>query len=184
MTDTKTRILVEIALTVALATVLNLIKLWRMPYGGDVSLEMLPILVLALRRGWRPGVSAGALYGVVALMLGPIVVHWAQFLLDYPLAYAALGVAGIFTELVRGARTDGRSRVGWTAAAVAAGAVLRFAAHFTSGLVFFGQYAPEGQPTWLYSLLYNGSYMLPAAILCAVAAAAILPPLDKAVPPR
>jgi thiamine transporter len=184
MADTKTRVLVEIALTVALAAVLNLVKLWRMPYGGDVSLEMLPILVLALRRGWRPGVSAGALYGVVALTFGPVVVHWAQFLLDYPVAYAVLGAAGVFAGLVRRSGTHGRGRAGWTAAAVATGAFLRFGAHFMSGLVFFGQYAPKGQPAWLYSLGYNGSYMLPATILCAVAAAAILPPLERVVPAR
>lgn len=182
MTGNRTRILVEVALTVALAVVLNLVKLWRMPYGGDVSLEMLPILVLAMRRGWRPGVLAGALYGVVSLMFGAVVVHWAQFVLDYPLAYAVVGAAGVFAPVVRRARDADRAYLGWIVAAVGTGSLLRFAAHFASGLVFFGQYAPAGQPVWLYSLLYNGSYMVPAAVLCAVAAALILPALEKAAP--
>ena len=116
MTGRRTRILVEIALTIALAVVLNLVKLWRMPYGGDVSLEMLPILVLALRRGWKPGVVAGALYGLVSLMFGAVVVHWAQFVLDYPLAYALVVVAGVVTALVRRAREPGRLSPVWPAA--------------------------------------------------------------------
>jgi thiamine transporter len=152
MADTKTRILVEIALTVALAAVLNLVKLWRMPYGGDVSLEMLPIVVLALRRGWRSG--------------------------------ALVGVAGVFASPLRKAREADRSAFMWIVAGVTTGAAARFASHYISGLVFFGQYAPDGQPTWLYSLLYNGFYMLPATILCAVAAALILPALERAVPTR
>jgi thiamine transporter len=184
MADTRTRILVEIALTVALAAVLNLVKLWRMPYGGDVSLEMLPIVVLALRRGWRSGMSAGVLYGVVAMMLGAVVVHWAQFLLDYPLAYSLVGVGGVFTGLLHKAREAERGGAAWIVAGVATGAAARFVSHFVSGLVFFGQYAPDGQPAWLYSLLYNGVYMLPATILCAIAAAIILPALERAVPTR
>jgi thiamine transporter len=182
MTGTKTRILVEMALTVALAAVLNLVKLWRMPYGGDVSLEMLPILVFALRRGWRPGILAGALYGFVSLMFGAVVVHWAQFILDYPLAYALVGTAGAFAGLVRRSAETERPYAVWLVAAVGTAGVLRFASHFVSGLIFFGQYAPAGQSAWLYSLLYNGSYMLPATILCAVAAAVILPVLEKAAP--
>jgi thiamine transporter len=184
MTTTRTRALVEISLTVALATVLSFVKLWRMPYGGDVSLEMLPVLVLALWRGWRPGVIAGSLYGVVALMFGPVVVHWAQFALDYPLAYGVVGFAGAFARMSRGADGRVRRHTGWITAGVMTGASIRFVAHFVSGLVFFGSYAPEGQPVWLYSLLYNGSYMLPATVLCAVAAAIIVPALERSVPTR
>jgi thiamine transporter len=184
MAGDRTRILVEMALTVALAVVLGFFKLWRMPYGGDVSLEMLPILVFALRRGWKAGVGAGALYGAVALMLGAVVVHWAQSILDYPLAYAAVGVAGFFAGALRRALVAQRVYAWWIVAAVGAGALLRFLAHFMSGLVFFGAYAPAGQPAWLYSLVYNGSYMAPATILCAAAAVLILPSLEKTAPVR
>jgi len=182
MAGNRTKLLVEIALTVALAAVLNLVKLWRMPMGGDVSLEMLPLLVFALRRGWRAGMLAGGLYGVVSLMFGAVVVHWAQFVLDYPLAYALVGAAGVIADRARFDRAVAARYVVWVTAGVAAGALLRFASHFVSGIVFFGQYAPEGQAVWLYSLLYNGTYMLPAAVLCAVAAAIILPALERSLP--
>jgi thiamine transporter len=182
MAGTRTRILVEIALSVALAAVLSLVKLWRMPYGGDVSLEMLPILVFALRRGWRPGVVAGVLYGAVSLMFGAVLVHWAQFVLDYPLAYAMVGLAGAFAAVVRRSLVAGRGYAWWIAASVAVGALARFVVHVVSGLVFFGQFAPAGQPAWLYSLLYNGSYMIPTTLLCAIAAGLIVPRLEKEVP--
>ncbi len=184
MTGTRTRLIVEIALTIALSVVLGLLKIWEMPYGGSISLEMLPILVLALRRGWRIGVAAGALYGVVALMFGGIVVHPVQFLLDYPVPFALAGLAGLMTPLVRRGAREGRTGWQWVVAGVALGASLRFLSHWVSGLVFFGQYAAPGQPAWLYSLLYNGFYLVPAALICAVAAVLLLPVLERAVPAR
>jgi energy-coupled thiamine transporter ThiT len=87
MRERRTRLLLEIALTIALATVLSMLTIWRMPQGGSVSLGMLPLFVLAFRRGLVPGLVAGALYGLVDLMVNPYVVHWAQLILDYPLAY-------------------------------------------------------------------------------------------------
>jgi thiamine transporter len=184
MTGNRTRVLVEIALTVALAVVLGLLKLWEMPYGGSISLEMLPILVLALRRGWRVGVLAGALYGVVALMFGGLVVHPVQFVLDYPVAFALAGLAGVVTPYLRRSTASVRTTWPWIVGGVALGSALRFVSHWVSGLVFFGQYAAPGQPAWLYSLLYNGSYLVPAAVICAVAAVLLVPALERAVPVR
>jgi len=60
----------------------------------------------------------------------------------------------------------------------------RFGAHFVSGIVFFGAYAPAGQPVALYSLIYNATYMGPSAALCLVAALFVLPVLERAVPVR
>jgi thiamine transporter len=180
----RTRILVEAALCVALAAVLNLVRIWHMPMGGSVSLEMLPIVVFALRRGLVPGMAVGVAYGVVDLFLEPQVVHWAQFLLDYPVAYAMVGVAGVFHQ--RGAAQARVSRVPWARplAGVAVAGLLRTTVHWVSGFVFFAAYAPAGQPAWIYSLAYNGTYMVPSIILTAVAAAVVLPVLDRASPPR
>jgi thiamine transporter len=163
MTSRPTKVLVEGALCVALAAVLNVIKLWHMPMGGSVSLEMLPLVVYALRRGVGPGMVVGGVYGVVGLMMGPVVFNWAQFLLDYP-------------------RADGRAGRVAIVAAVLLGGTMRLAMHWVSGVLFFAAYAPVGQPAWLYSLTYNGAYMVPSMVLCAVAAAAVLPALGKAVP--
>jgi thiamine transporter len=184
MAQDRTRLLVEAALCVALAAVLNLIKLVHMPMGGSVSLEMLPIAVFALRRGLVPGIAVGAAYGLVDLYFEPQVVHWAQFFLDYPLAYAMVGVAGVARRRPGSGMPPSGASSFRTIAGVTIGGALRMAVHWVSGVVFFAAYAPAGQPVWLYSLYYNGSYMVPATLVCAVAAAAVLPALDREVPAR
>src|ERR671914_545513 len=144
-----TRILTEAALAVALSFVLGLIVLFKMPFGGSISLEMIPLILLALRQGWRVGVVAGAAYGLHDLAIDPYVVHPLQLLLDYPLAFGALGLAGLFKPTLRGAV------LGATVAVVA-----RFACHFLSGVIFFASYAPEGWNPLFYSAAYNASYLL------------------------
>lgn len=184
--ESRTRLMVEIALTVALAAVLNTLKAFVMPMGGSVSLSMLPIFVLALRRGLGPGLLAGAAYGVVDLMFEPIVVNWAQFILDYPLAFAMVGSAGALSPLWRRAVARGRTASAvWTVGvpAIVFGSLGRFAMHWLSGVVFFSQFAGD-QPVWLYSLLYNASYLGPSMVVCAVAALALLPTLERVVPAR
>lgn len=184
MSHRRLVIMAEIALTLALAYVLGWLKLWQMPQGGDVSLAMLPIFVLALRRGLPVGLTAGALYGVVDLMHPPLyIVHWAQFFLDYPLAFMAVGLAGLFAAPLSRQAAAGRwGRAVWSAIVpgIALGALGRFLFHLVSGAIFFAEYA-EGQPVWAYSAGYN-SYVFVSAALCAVAAVFILPVLDRTVP--
>lgn len=162
----RTRVLTEIAVSVALATVLSLFKipLPHLIYGGSVSLETLPVLVVACRRGWRAGALAGAGLGVVDFLLKPVVVHPVQVLLDYPVAFGGLGwAAGLLGHVTppSGRLLLVRLRV---AAGILAGNGVRLSAHFASGIVFFAAYAPAGQPVWLYSLLYNASYLAPQAV--------------------
>ncbi|GAB4285333.1 MAG: energy-coupled thiamine transporter ThiT [Coriobacteriia bacterium] len=185
MSESRTRILVEIALTIALAAVLNALKIWRMPQGGTISLVMLPLFVLAVRRGLVAGLIAGALYGVVDFLVDPFPpVHWAQYLLDYPVAYLMCGLAGVAAPAWRKAVAIGRqARAGWMSVipAIALAAAARWGVHWLSGVVFFSAYAPEGQPVWLYSLVYN-SYVPLSAVLCGAAALAVLPVLSRVVP--
>src|ERR687894_2040946 len=146
-----TRVLTEAALAVSLAFVLGFVVLFKMPYGGSVSLEMIPLILLALRQGWRVGVVAGAAYGLLDLVIDPYVVHPLQLLLDYPLAFGALGLAGLFKPTIRGAV------IGATVAVLA-----RFVCHFLSGVIFFASYAPEGWNSYIYSAVYNGAYLIPS----------------------
>jgi thiamine transporter len=143
---------------------------------------MLPLFVLALLRGPLVGVTAGALYGVVDLLLKPYFFHPVQVALDYPLAYAACGLAGIFAARWVAAAADGRPGAGlWSAAlpGVAIGALGRYVAHVISGLVFFSSYAVEaGQAPFIYSAAYN-SFVLVSAVACAVVLFAVLPPLQR-----
>ncbi|MBI2505179.1 MAG: energy-coupled thiamine transporter ThiT [Candidatus Latescibacteria bacterium] len=159
----KVRLYAELAVAIALAAVLDLISkslpLPRLPYGGSISLRALPILIIAMRHGTKAGMMAGGGYGVVDFLIHPVFVHPLQLLLDYPIALGALGSAG----LVWGQRptlSRGRLLVG-----ILLASALRLAAHFVSGVVFFAQFAPAGQPLWLYSLLYNSSYIAPETII-------------------
>lgn len=188
MRNERVLVLVETALTVALCLVLNFISV-RLPWnvaGGKVSLEMLPILVLALRRGVGPGVLAGAIWGGFDYLFDPVFVTPIQVLLDYPIAFGTVGLAGLGSAMWRS--VDQRS--GALAATIAAvpwmllGMTGRFASSFLSGMIFFGSYAPKGQPVWLYSLLYNASYLLPSMIGCVAAALLVIPALQRAVPAR
>jgi thiamine transporter len=163
MKRNQVRIMTEIGMAVALAAILNFIPLWRMPQGGSVSLEMLPILIIALRWGASPGIMAGVVYGLVQLAFGPFIIHPAQLVLDYPLAYMLVGLAGIFSNKI-GLKIKG-STYGWLFLAVLTGGLGRFVSHFLSGVIFFAQYAPEGQSPWVYSAIYNVSYLLPSLLL-------------------
>ncbi|MDZ4654610.1 MAG: energy-coupled thiamine transporter ThiT [Coriobacteriia bacterium] len=173
----------EVGLSIALAVVLGMLKVWQMPQGGEISLAMLPLLVLAFRRGAGPAMLAGALYGVLDAQLNPFIVHWAQYILDYPLAYALVGLAGLAAGRLR-ALPDRQASV---RTLIVAGTVLgtfgRYVAHTVSGVIFFAEYAGPGQPVLLYSAGYN-SFVLVSAAACAVAAVAIVPALSRVVPVR
>lgn len=186
MRTERTRLLVEIALTVALCAVL---KLWRiqLPWnfaGGDISLAMLPILVLALRRGVLPAMAAGAFFGVIDFLYEPYAAAPIQVLLDYPVAFALLGVAGFGSRRWHSLTSSGHQLHAEAVAVfwMTIGAGSRFLAHFVSGMVFFGSNAPAGTPVWIYSATYNLSYVVPSLALSVVAALVLLPVLERAVP--
>jgi thiamine transporter len=155
----STKILAEIIIFVAMAGALALIShsFFNLPEGGSINLGMLPIFWLAIRRGPKIGIFAGAVFGIVDLAIEPFVVHPIQLILDYPLAFACLGLAGFFRKL---------STVGPVLGVIVGGSA-RFLCHFTSGVIYFPMYAPEGMNVLLYSAIYNATYMIPSIIICA-----------------
>ena len=151
----QTKIIAEIVVAVALAYVLNLLVIFRLPQGGSVTaVSMIPILWLALRRGPKIGIFGGMVFGLVDMLPWPYIVHPVQLLLDYPIAFGALGLAGFF---------KGHPIVG-----VIVGIAGRFVSHFVSGFVFFATYAPTGMNPILYSAIYNGSYLIVELILSVI----------------
>ena len=166
-----TRVLTEAAIAVALSFVLGLFVLFKMPVGGSVSLEMIPLILLSLRQGWKVGVVAGTAYGLLDLAIDLFVVHPLQLLLDYPLAFGVLGLAGLFKPTVRGAV------LGATVAVLA-----RFFCHFLSGVVFFASYAPDGWNPFLYSAAYNAAYLAPSLGIAIVVVVVLLKALEAAQP--
>ena len=180
MRNDKTRIMVEAAIMVALATVLSFIRIIKLPLGVSVTLlSMLPIIVFSVKRGVKYGMAASFLFSLIQLGQGIAVdgiFSWgltpltliACIMLDYVGAYSVIGLGGIFRE--KGAK----GIIAGTILAV----FLRFAVHFTSGVAIwhsFGQLWDgfSTDNTWLYSLLYNGAYMLPEMIFTAVGAGVI-----------
>jgi thiamine transporter len=145
----RTQIIAEIAIFTALSTALSFITFAVFPEGGSVTLaSMVPIIWLALRRGPKVGLFAGAVYGLVQLAVMPQIYFLPQVLLDYPLAFGCLGLAGFFQKR-------------WALVGVVVAITGRFIMHLISGALFFASYAPAGMNPWVYSALYNGSYMLP-----------------------
>ena len=171
MKNTKTNVLVEGAIMVALATVLSFLKVVQFPWGGSITiLSMLPIVVFALRHGVRKGLTVSFAYSLVQLGQGILLeglLGWgltptaliACIFLDYVGAFSVLCLAGVF----------GNKRMTAIIGGTVLGLVLRFALHYVSGVAIFHSFGElwEGfstDNTWLYSLLYNGAYMLPEAI--------------------
>lgn len=164
MSSNRVRLLAEIAVAAALSTVLSFITIWRMPQGGSVNLEMLPILFIAFRWGGVPGIITGLVHGMLQLVTGPYIVHPAQLILDYPLAYMLLGLAGFIPVFT----SAGKIKAFSLTAALIVGGGARLLAHIFSGVIFFAHLAPEGQNPWIYSFIYNISHLLPALVISAV----------------
>jgi thiamine transporter len=157
----STKILAEIIVFVAMGGALALIShsFFGLPQGGSINLGMVPIFWLALRRGPKIGIFAGAVLGVVDLAIEPFVVNPAQFILDYPLAFACLGLAGFFRN----------PKILGPIIGVLVGGTGRLICHFISGVIYFSSYAPPGTSPILYSAIYNATYMVPSIILCEIA---------------
>lgn len=154
----KTRMLVEAGLMIAIAQVLSYIVIFESPQGGSVTAgSMVPIIIFAIRWGSKPGLLAGAVYGVLQFILGPKwSFHPVSLLFDYPVAFGCLGLAGLWKE--------NRWTVGL---GIALGILGRFISHLISGVVVFASYA-EGQNPWIYSAVYNASYLIPELIISLV----------------
>jgi len=175
MKNSKTQMLVLGAVMIALATVLSLVKVYKLPWGGSITLlSMLPICIFSIKNGIRWGLFVSFVYSLVQLGLDlGEVLSWgltpvtliACFALDYILAYSVLGLAGMF-------RNHGLPGwIGGTAAAV----LLRLAAHFLSGVLIWHSFGDlwDGFSTeneFIYSILYNGSYMVPEMIFTVIGA--------------
>ncbi len=93
------RILTEGGMSIALALLLWYLKIGEMPQGGSISLQMLPLFIFTLRWGLVPGMFVGLVYGLVHSLQDLYVVHWFQYILDYPIAFALIGLAGIIKNL-------------------------------------------------------------------------------------
>ena len=169
------RCLCEAAIMIALAQILGYLKLYELPQGGSITLSMLPIFLFCSRWGFGPGMLASFAFSLLQLFLdGAYAWSWQSMLGDYIFAFTVLGFAGLFSK----------KRFGFFYGTLL-GSALRFLVHYLIGVFVWGVYMPDEffgmtmTSPWFYSLLYNGSYMLPSIILCVVVFALLYKPLKK-----
>lgn len=157
------------AVALALAMVTSMIKIFRFPFGGSVTLfSMLFICLIGYFYGPGTGILTAVAYGVLQFILGPYIYTPIQVIVDYPLAFGALGFAGLFWK----------SRNGLLKGYII-GVVGRWVFSVISGWVFFGEYAWDGWAALPYSLCYNGAYIFAEAIITIILIS--IPPVKKAI---
>ncbi len=174
-TSKTTRMLCEGALCIALSLALSYLEIDLWFQGGSISATMIPLILFAFRWGAGWGVLAGLVFGTLKYFLSSgWAIDWVSIIFDYTVAYAMVGLAGLFKRKTRLLPL----------AAVVAG-FSRFIIHYFSGATVYARWMPEefmGLPMtspFIYSALYNGGYMLPCTILAVVACAALMHPLRK-----
>ncbi len=163
-----TRCLTLAGICVALSFALSYIKLFRMPQGGSITLaSMLPIMLFSYVYGVKKGLLTCFVYGVLQAVQDPFIVHPAQFLLDYPIAYMLVGFAGAFN--IKALKNLPQLKF---ALGALLGGTLRFISHVLSGVFAFGAYALDsGADNFLiYSLVYNSWIFIDLLIVVAIGA--------------
>ena len=179
MKNKKIRCICEGAVFIAAALALSYLKITigfsLGGFGGSIDLVMIPLILFAVRWGLEWGLGAGLIYGTLKFFFaGGVAVNWQSMLLDYSLAYMMVGLAGVMKNREWGLVIGGFI-----------GCFGRFIIHFISGVTIYAQYMPEEfldmtmtSPT-IYSLLYNGTYMIPNTIIVLIIGAALTIPLKK-----
>ncbi len=175
MKRTNTRAMVECALMIALGTVLAQIKVWQMPYGGSVTLvSSLPFVLVSYRHGVKWGLLAGFANGLLQMLTGwyappagTIGAIITCVLLDYLLAFSCLGLASGISRPIK-------NRTVAVFTGISTVMFMRFICSFLSGALLWGSYQSyyewaEGLSVWMYSFVYNASYMGPELVLTAIA---------------
>ena len=169
MNNSKTKKLVEISILVALAFVLDYVASiysgWFWPFGGSISLSLVPLAILTFRYGLISGFIGGFVMGLMQLLTGAYIIHPVQLLFDYPLPFAVLGLAGILATKVNTTTETKRMIYLWIATAIASS--FRLLCHVISGVVFFSEYAGAQNP-WIYSLVYNAPYVIASYIISTI----------------
>ena len=163
------RQLVFCAMAVALGTVLSNIKLFHFPTGGSITLlSMLIACLPGYFFGLGAGLMTGLAYGVLQLLMDPYVLYPMQLVMDYLLAFGALGLSGLFSNAKNGLLKG-----------YLVGVLGRYVFTVASGCIFFASYAWEGWSVLPYSMVYNGIYIFAEASVSIVVI--LLEPVKAAI---
>ena len=176
-TENKLRIICEAGIMLAIAQILSYIRLYKFPNGGSVDFAMLPIVIFCARYGVPWGALTGFVYGILQYFIGlSTSIDWTTLLADYLIAYSVLGLgAGIAHYMSKNRMSH----------AIIIGGAMRFCVHLVVGALVWGKYMPETfwnmhmTSVWVYSFLYNGSYMFIDIMIVLIAVSLLRKPLSK-----
>lgn len=175
MKKINVNVLTEIAIFAAIGWILDFVQgaysdiLPTFAWGGSIGIAMLPVIIIALRRGFLPALYCGLIMGVLDLADGcyPYAPTWYesffQLMLDYGIGYAACCVSVLFYNKIR----EGNKVNLYLVLACLVGMTGKFICHYISGVIYWPNDSYGGP--FIYSFLYNASYMIPSFILCSIA---------------
>lgn len=172
---THLRALCEAAIFVAIAVVLNMLRFRILPQGGSINLVLIPLVILSIRWGVGAGLMSGFVFGVIKAIMGSAFAWgWQSLLLDYFVAYTIIGLAGFF-----------RHRANRAVMACVVAGLAQYFVFWLAGVLIWGEWMPEeflNMPMTnpgIYSLIYNGTYMIPNILISAVAIGLLAKPLGR-----
>lgn len=183
MNNNGTRFITEMGIFIALGLVFDFVGgiysgfIW--PNGGSLSIAMLPIFIMGFRYGLKGGLLSGFAIGSIQMLwAGNAIIHWAQAILDYSIAYAVVGLAGMVSGKIHTSYRKGKLIYGNISILIAG--LLRAGVHTIVGFIFFKEYLVENVEGisdltfWILSASYNLGYMIPSIILCMILMTVIL----------
>ncbi len=173
--------MVETGVFVGIAIVLDLVfgAIYSLPYGGSIGLSMLPIFMIASRRGLKYGLISGILFGLIQTMIRVYFLNFLQYFLDYILAFTVLGIGALIPKTL--------TKVSRFVSLILLGSFLRLIAASLAGVAYWAEYIP-GEMAWVDSIfhtnivgslsqnaliffgafIYNSLYMIPSALFCVI----------------
>ena len=179
--STNASVLAECAVMLALAFALSYARIFEMPMGGSVTIaSMLPIMLISIKYGLATGFATSFVYSLTQLLqafMSANVFPYCEtlgtltlcMLFDYVVPFTLLGVAGLFHKLKLTKNSEINIYIG-----IVVAVMLRFICHFITGVVIWGQWAPDGMGKYLYSFLYNGGFLFADFAICIVCAVLML----------
>lgn len=188
MKENKLKTLVEIAIFAALGLALDLLSAgifrFAWPAGGSIGIAMVPVFIIAYRRGLLAGLLCGLILSIVQMLGGVYSINassfdnqflkttgqFLQISLDYVLAYTVCGFAGIFSKMYKNAESNKTKALAIILGCVLGG-LLKYSCHVIAGGLFWlgdgkDSFWGVANNSWLYSFVYNGSYCIPNIIIC------------------
>lgn len=169
--------MIEASFFAAFALILDLLPSIKLGPWISISVAMVPMFILAFRWGFKITFVAGFIWGLLQVAVGDAYILTAlQFLIEYFIAFAFIGFAGLFFEKIQShlQKGDTKLELVWAVVAIFVGSAARYFWHFLAGIIFWGEYAPKGMSPAIYSLIVNGGSMLGSAILCSIVTVALL----------